>query len=46
VRITIGIEEHVRLGLAALSSSLEEIEWKPADEATAQQGSEGEREFE
>lgn len=46
VRITIGIEEHVRLGLAALRSSLEEIEWKPADEATRQQGSESEREFE
>jgi histidinol-phosphate aminotransferase len=46
VRITIGIEEHVRLGLAALRSSLEEIGWKPAAEATTQQSSEGEREFE
>lgn len=46
VRITIGIEEHVRIGLAALRSSLEEIGWEPADVAVAQQGSEGEREFE
>jgi histidinol-phosphate aminotransferase len=46
VRITIGIEEHVRLGLAALGSSLEEIGWKPADVTTARQSSEGEREFE
>lgn len=46
VRITIGIEEHVRLGLAALRSSLEEIEWKPADVQATQQGSKGEREFE
>ena len=46
VRITIGIEEHVRLGLAALRSSLEEIGWKPADVETTQQNSEGEREFE
>lgn len=46
VRITIGIEEHVRLGLAALRSSLEEIGWQPADAAATQQNSEGEREFE
>ncbi len=46
VRITIGIEEHVRLGLAALRSSLEEIEWKPAAEGTTRQSTEGEREFE
>lgn len=46
VRITIGIEEHVRLGLAALRSSLEEIGWQPADAAAAQQNDEGEREFE
>ncbi len=29
VRITIGIEEHVTLGLAALKASLEEIGWTP-----------------
>jgi histidinol-phosphate aminotransferase len=46
VRITIGIEEHVRVGLAALRSSLEEIGWKPADAEMTQQSSEGEREFE
>jgi histidinol-phosphate aminotransferase len=46
VRITIGIEEHVRIGLAALRSSLEEIEWKPADGAVTLQNSGGEREFE
>jgi histidinol-phosphate aminotransferase len=46
VRITIGIEEHVRLGLAALRSSLEEIGWKPADVTITRQDSEGEREFE
>lgn len=46
VRITIGIEEHVRLGLAALRSSLEEIGWQPADVAATHQNSEGKREFE
>jgi histidinol-phosphate aminotransferase len=46
VRITIGIEEHVRIGLAALRSSLEEIGWKPVEEATIQQSSDDEREFE
>ncbi len=46
VRITIGIEEHVRLGLAALRSSLEEIGWEPVGEAVNQQNSSGEREFE
>lgn len=46
VRITIGIEEHVRVGLAALRSSLEEIGWKPVDASATQQSSDGEREFE
>lgn len=46
VRITIGIEEHVRIGLAALRSSLEEIGWKPVEGDVAQQSSVGEREFE
>jgi histidinol-phosphate aminotransferase len=46
VRITIGLEEHVRVGLATLRSSLEEIGWKPFEEATTQQSSNGEREFE
>ncbi len=30
VRITIGIEEHVTRGLAALKDALEEISWEPA----------------
>jgi len=30
VRITIGIEDHVTRGLAALKASLTEIDWKPA----------------
>ena len=46
VRITIGIEEHVRMGLAALRSSLEEIGWEPVDTVVNQQSSDGEREFE
>ena len=29
VRITIGVEEHVTLGLAALEASLKEIAWRP-----------------
>jgi histidinol-phosphate aminotransferase len=28
VRITIGVEEHVTKGLAALKESLKEIDWK------------------
>src|SRR5665213_2609404 len=43
VRITIGIEEHVRLGLAALRSSLEEIGWEPTVEGTTRLSREGER---
>lgn len=46
VRITIGIAEHVRIGLAALRSSLEEIGWKPVEGDMARQSSDGEREFE
>jgi histidinol-phosphate aminotransferase len=47
VRITVGIEEHVTLGLAAMKESLAEIGWTPA-EATSQQNAApaGEREFE
>ena len=30
VRITIGIEEHVTRGLAALKTCLQEIDWRPA----------------
>jgi histidinol-phosphate aminotransferase len=48
VRITIGIEEHVRMGLAALRSSLEEIGWnrQEAGEPAGPQAGEDEREFE
>ncbi|MGA8941020.1 MAG: histidinol-phosphate transaminase [Acidobacteriaceae bacterium] len=31
VRITIGVEDHVTLGIAALRESLAEIEWTPAE---------------
>jgi histidinol-phosphate aminotransferase len=47
VRITIGIEEHVTRGLAAMKESLAEVGWS-ASEAAGQQasGQAGEREFE
>jgi histidinol-phosphate aminotransferase len=48
VRITIGLEEHVTRGLAALKISLDEIGWKKqqVDQAASQQGSDDVREFE
>jgi histidinol-phosphate aminotransferase len=48
VRITIGLEEHVGRGLAALRSSLEEIGWKKeqVNKPAGQQTSSGVREFE
>lgn len=48
VRITIGLEEHVRLGLAALRSSLEEIGWnrKQVGEMAGHNDSGSVREFE
>jgi histidinol-phosphate aminotransferase len=48
VRITIGLEEHVGRGLAALRSSLEEIGWKKEQvhKPAGQQTSSGVREFE
>lgn len=48
VRLTIGTDEHVQQGLAALRESLAEIGWTPNEAAIeAKQGSsEGEREFE
>jgi histidinol-phosphate aminotransferase len=48
VRITIGLEEHVTRGLAALKISLNEIGWKKqrAGEAASQQDGDGMREFE
>jgi histidinol-phosphate aminotransferase len=46
VRITIGVEEHVTRGLAALRASLKEIGWTPAESVASQGRSEGEREYE
>jgi histidinol-phosphate aminotransferase len=48
VRITIGVEEHVTRGLAALKISLDEIGWKmqQAGESASQQDGDGVREFE
>lgn len=47
VRITIGLEEHVRIGLATLRSSLEEIGWDKREAgASSASHSEDEREFE
>jgi histidinol-phosphate aminotransferase len=47
VRITIGVEDHVTRGLAALKAALSEIGWsKHVSEPVAQEASDGEREFE
>jgi histidinol-phosphate aminotransferase len=48
VRITIGLEEHVTRGLAALKISLDEIGWKKQQvgESAGQQVGDGVREFE
>ena len=48
VRITIGVEEHVTRGLAALKESLAEIGWerRQIGELASRQVSEGEREWE
>jgi histidinol-phosphate aminotransferase len=48
VRITVGVEEHVTRGLAALQACLDEIGWKKQQvgESAGQQVSDGVREFE
>jgi histidinol-phosphate aminotransferase len=48
VRITIGVEDHVTRGLAALKESLQQIGWKKqqASKPAGRQVSVGEREFE
>lgn len=48
VRITIGTEDHVRQGLAALREALAALEWSPAEASSQpeQESSEAEREFE
>ena len=46
VRITVGVEEHVSRGLAALKESLVEIGWAPTEALAAKGGTaEGEREL-
>jgi histidinol-phosphate aminotransferase len=46
VRITIGVEEHVTRGIAALRESLAEIGWTPAESVLAHGRSEGANEYE
>ena len=46
VRITVGVEDHVTRGIAALRESLAEIRWTPEDSRSSQGRSEGEREYE
>ncbi len=46
VRITIGVEEHVTRGIAALRESLAEIGWTPSESVSANGRAEGEREYE
>jgi len=47
VRITVGVEEHVTRGLAALAESLKEIGWTAAESVFAPSGAaEGERDYE
>ncbi len=46
VRITIGVEEHVSRGIAALRATVEEMGWTSAESVLAQHASEGEREYE
>jgi histidinol-phosphate aminotransferase len=48
VRITVGVDEHVTRGLAALNDSLKEIGWAPEQvtQLASRQGSDDEREWE
>jgi histidinol-phosphate aminotransferase len=47
VRITIGVEEHVTRGIAALRASLAEMQWTPAEGVLAQgRTAKGDREYE
>jgi histidinol-phosphate aminotransferase len=46
VRITVGIEDHVTQGIAALRASLAELNWTPAESRSANGQSEGAREYE
>jgi histidinol-phosphate aminotransferase len=46
VRITLGVEEHVTRGIAALRESLVEMQWTPSESVLANGGSTGERDYE
>jgi histidinol-phosphate aminotransferase len=46
VRITVGVEEHVTRGIAALRASLAELHWTSAESRSANGKSEGTREYE
>lgn len=46
VRITIGVEDHVTRGIAAMRESLAEMEWTPAESVLAQGRATGERDYE
>jgi histidinol-phosphate aminotransferase len=46
VRITVGVEEHVTRGIAALRESLKEIGWTPSESVLAHGASEGVNEYE
>jgi histidinol-phosphate aminotransferase len=46
VRITVGIDDQVTRGLAALRKSLAEIAWTPSESRSAQTSTETEREYE
>ena len=46
VRITIGVEEHVTRGIAALRESLKELDWTAAESVSALGASEGVNEYE
>ena len=46
VRITVGIEDHVTRGIAALRASLAEIAWTPAESIPSHGKSNGENEYE
>lgn len=46
VRITVGVEDHVTRGIAALRSSLADMHWTPAESISAHGHSTGDREYE
>lgn len=46
VRITVGVEEQMTRGIAALKDALAELQWTPAESVAANGRAEGEREYE